>query len=101
MVAVPIERLPEDPAFDREGHWRAGGTGTGPIDEPTFRREFAGLVAHLPDLQARAFTLREVEGLAPARICTRMGIGPDRLEQLLFEARLAMCRALAGDATGR
>ena len=70
----------------------------GDLDREDFRRSFASHLARLPALQARAFTMREVEGLAPSRICGRLGISEDELGELLFEARLAMCRALAARA---
>ena len=65
------------------------------FDVESFRHAFDEQLAQLPALQARAFTLRELEGWAPAMICARLAISEDRLAELLLEARLAMCRALA------
>jgi len=65
------------------------------IEREEFRRAFAAQLARLPALQARAFTLREVDGMAPASICARLAITEEHLGELLLEARLAMCRALA------
>jgi DNA-directed RNA polymerase specialized sigma24 family protein len=70
-------------------------------DDASFRRAFDEHLSRLPALQARAFRMREVEGLAPARICALLAIGSERLEELLFEARLAICQALARDGLGR
>lgn len=66
-----------------------------PLDRDPFRREFAACLARLPALQARAFAMRDVQGMSPSRICARLGIGEEELGELLLEARLAMCRALA------
>jgi DNA-directed RNA polymerase specialized sigma24 family protein len=51
-------------------------------------------VGRLPEIEAQAFRMREVEGLEPAAICARLGIGDDRLAELLLSARVALCRAL-------
>ena len=59
------------------------------------RRAFGEALARLPAPQARAFRLREVEGCAPERICEQLGVSEDVLADLLYEARVAMCRALA------
>jgi DNA-directed RNA polymerase specialized sigma24 family protein len=61
-------------------------------------RAFSEGLARLPDLQARAFRLRDVEGWPPERICAALGVNDEVLAELLYEARVAMCRALEGAA---
>lgn len=68
------------------------------LERDAFRRQLADHLARLPVLQARAFTMRDVEAMAPARICAHLAITEEELHELLFQARLAMCRALAGPA---
>ena len=64
-------------------------------DGDGLRRAFAVGLARLPALQARAFRLRELEGWSTARICAQLGVSDEVLAELLYEARVAMCRALA------
>jgi DNA-directed RNA polymerase specialized sigma24 family protein len=59
------------------------------------RSAFGEALARLPGPQARALRLRDVEGHAPERICEQLGVSEEALAELLYEARLAMCRALA------
>jgi DNA-directed RNA polymerase specialized sigma24 family protein len=65
-----------------------------------FRRTFAEQLARLPDLQARAFRMRDIEGWPPARICAQLGVSDETLAELLYDARSAMCRALAREGFG-
>ena len=64
------------------------------IDADRLQRRLEAQVERLPEIEARAFRMREVEGLEPAMICARLGIGDDRLAELLLSARVALCRAL-------
>ena len=64
------------------------------------RRTFAEQLARLPSLQARAFRMRDIEGWSPARICAQLGVTEEALAELLYEARWAMCRALAREGFG-
>ena len=73
-----------------------------PASSPAeLRRALAEQVARLPALQARAFRLRELEGWTTARICRQLGVSDEVLAELLFEARVAMCRALAPEGLPR
>lgn len=79
MSAIALT-LPHDAAdHDREG----------------VRRAFAEQLSRLPEQQARAFRMRDIECLPPARICEMLGISDQALGDLLYEARVAMCHALA------
>jgi DNA-directed RNA polymerase specialized sigma24 family protein len=64
------------------------------IDTETVQRSLEEQVARLPEIEARVFRMREVEGLEPATICARLGIADERLAELLLSARVALCRAL-------
>ena len=64
------------------------------IDVEHLQGSFEEQVGRLPEIEAQAFRMREVEGLEPATICARLGIGDDRLAELLLSARVALCRAL-------
>jgi DNA-directed RNA polymerase specialized sigma24 family protein len=64
------------------------------IDADRLQHELAAQVAKLPECEARAFWMREIEGLDPAMICARLGIGDERLAELLYSARVALCQAL-------
>ena len=64
------------------------------VDTEKVQRSLEEQVARLPEIEAKAFRMREVEGLEPAAICARLGIGDDRLAELLLSARAALCRAL-------
>ena len=88
----------EDPDFEADGTWRA------PVDawsDPSlaldckrFREELDTQLARLPDLQARAFRMREFEGKESAEICAALGVTETNLFVLLHRARLALRRAL-------
>jgi DNA-directed RNA polymerase specialized sigma24 family protein len=64
------------------------------LDADRMNSELEMQVRRLPEIEARAFRMREVEGLEPAAICARLGVGPERLAELLLSARMALCRAL-------
>ena len=64
------------------------------IDTDRLQRRLEAEVEKLPEIEGRAFRMREVEGLEPAVICARLRIGDDRLAELLLSARVALCRAL-------
>ena len=66
-------------------------------DREAVRRTITAQLTRLPALQARAFRLREIEGHAPAHICALLGISDEMLRELLYEARVAMCGALAAE----
>ena len=91
----------EDPDFEADGTWRA------PVDawnDPSlaldckrFREELDAQVARLPDLQARAFRMRELEGKESAEICAALGVTETNLFVLLHRARLGLRRSLDRD----
>lgn len=86
---------------DLEGAWRARfDPWTDPqhcLDRKRFRNALAAALEDLPPMQARAFQLRELHGLAPAQVCEAMGITEGNLHVLLHRARLALRRTLDRD----
>lgn len=98
LHAAEPELLADDAEFGLEGAWRARfDPWTDPehcLDRKRFRMALAAAIAELPPMQARAFQLREVHGLAPAQVCEAMGITEGNLHVLLHRARLALRRLL-------
>ena len=92
----------EDADFDAQGHWRAP---PAPWCDPEvalrssrFRESFFAALSALPPKQARAFALREIDGLAAPDICRELGVSESNLWVLLFRARTALRRMLDRDA---
>ena len=94
---------PDDPidfgvrVFDQTGHWQ-NDTRLGEIpSEATESKEFFGqlrqCLAKLPERQAMAFVLRELEKQSTEEICETLDIEPANLSVLLYRARakLATC----------
>ena len=96
-----VEAPGEDPDFEADGTWRAPvDAWTDPalaLDCKRFREELAAQVARLPELQARAFRMRELEGRESAEICAALGVTESNLFVLLHRARLALRRSLDRD----
>jgi len=93
----PLESA-ADPDFDAEGGWRAPVT---PWSDPAlaldckrFREVLDAEIARLPDAQARAFRMREIEGRESPEICAALGVTENHLFVLLHRARLALRRGL-------
>jgi DNA-directed RNA polymerase specialized sigma24 family protein len=87
-----------DDDFDEAGAWRDS-VAAGPVSPSITAPERAAhrlreLVDALPAAQSRAWVLREVQAMEPPAICAALGIAEDELDDLLFAARLALCRGL-------
>jgi RNA polymerase sigma-70 factor (ECF subfamily) len=91
----------EDELFDGTGHWKEA---VAPADwggEPHRRAESAEFSAALrncldaltPNV-ARAFVLREMEGVEHQECAEAMGVPPGRLAVLLYRARMRLRRCL-------
>jgi RNA polymerase sigma-70 factor (ECF subfamily) len=95
----------EDPDFEADGRWRAPiDVWTDPslaLDCKKFREELDAQLARLPELQARVFRMRELEGKESAEICAALGVTETNLFVLLNRARLALRRSLDRDWFGR
>lgn len=95
----PLAHAGEDfDDFDEQGHWRAP---PAPWCDPEvalsssrFRVAFVAALDALPPRQARAFALREIDGLETADICRELGVTESNLWVLLFRARSALRRML-------
>jgi RNA polymerase sigma-70 factor, ECF subfamily len=94
--------------FQSDGHWK-------PECEPAewrvspeeaaqnqeFRQVIENCLAALPDKTARAFVLREIEGLPTAEICRALDVSPNNLWILLHRARLALRHGIERDFFSR
>jgi len=91
----------EGSLFDATGHWM---TASAPADwggEPQKKAESAEFDSALKDCLdgltpnvARAFVLREMEGVGHRECAEAMGVPPGRLAVLLYRARLRLRRCL-------
>ena len=92
------DRCEEDGEFEGDGAWRAPVTAWSDpplaLECSRFRAEFDAQLAKLPPRQARAWTMREIQGLEAAEICAEMGISESNLHVLLHRARVALARSL-------
>ncbi|MBI1942572.1 MAG: sigma-70 family RNA polymerase sigma factor [Betaproteobacteria bacterium] len=89
---------PLDDLFDADGNWRGAPT---PWSEPgqaleqrEFRQVLHDCIAALPPLQARAFSLRELDGLSGEEICRTLQVTPANLRVLLYRARMRLRQGL-------
>jgi RNA polymerase sigma-70 factor (ECF subfamily) len=92
----------DDADFDAQGLWRAP---PAPWCDPEvalrsrrFHAAFTAALSALPPKQARAFALREIDGLDPPDICRELGVTESNLWVLLFRARTGLRRMLDPDA---
>jgi RNA polymerase sigma-70 factor (TIGR02943 family) len=91
----------EESLFDGTGHWKEA---VAPADwggEPQKKAESAEFASALKDCLealtpnvARAFVLREMEGVAHRACADALGVPPGRLAVLLYRARLRLRRCL-------
>jgi RNA polymerase sigma-70 factor (TIGR02943 family) len=88
----------EDPDFDSEGTWRAPVQAWSDpelaLDCKRFEQELRNQISRLPDLQSRAYRLRELEGRETAEVCAELGVTEGNLFVLLHRARLGLRRSL-------
>jgi DNA-directed RNA polymerase specialized sigma24 family protein len=66
------------------------------LDPAAVQATLEASVARLPADEARAYRMRELEGMDPRAICAALGIGEEVLFDLLFRARMALVRELFG-----
>lgn len=87
-----------DPDFDEQGQWRAPVSAWSDperaLECSRFRAAFDRCLAGLPEMQSRAFVMREVKGMDSAEICRALGVTPANLWVLLHRARLGLRRGL-------
>lgn len=89
---------PLDDIFDAEGNWRRA---PAPWPEPVqalqqheLRQVLIDCIAALPPAQARAFSLRELDGLSEKEICRTLDVTPAYLWVLLHRARMRLRQGL-------
>lgn len=91
----------EESLFDGTGHWKAafapadwGGEPHRKAESAEFSAALAACLDALTPNVARAFVLREMEGVEHRACAEAMGVPPGRLAVLLYRARLRLRRCL-------
>lgn len=64
------------------------------LSQKEFREQFRHCLDDVPDRQAQAFILHEVEGMKGPEICKVMGITPTNLWAMLHRARMRLQKCL-------
>ncbi len=84
--------------FEVDGHWRSPpGAWSNPVaafENEEFWGRFAECLEGLPERQARAFSLCELDGLAGEEACKVLGVSATNLWVLLHRARLRLRQCL-------
>ena len=87
-----------DMLFDSAGGWvtppSTWPTPEESLENQRFRELLDRCLAALPAATARAFYLREVEGLATEEICAELGISESNCWVMLYRARMSLRRSL-------
>lgn len=101
LAVEEVDNLP-DPAqelFDERGEWRIGPRSF--LERPDTALETSRLyqvlercLQNLPPRLARAFTLREMDGLPTDEVCKILGITPTNLGVMMHRARMQLRRCL-------
>jgi RNA polymerase sigma-70 factor (ECF subfamily) len=96
-----LDAEPEDTAdtlFDSAGRWLTPpSTWAGPeqsLENDRFRGLLDSCLAALPPATARAFYLREIEGLTTEEICEQLGVSESNCWVMLYRARMSLRRSL-------
>lgn len=87
-----------DMLFDSAGRWvtppSTWPTPEQSLENQRFRELLNSCLAALPAATARAFYLREVEGLTTEEICAELGISESNCWVMLYRARMSLRRSL-------
>lgn len=93
--------------FDQKGCWRKdlplfGSDPGAPLEQAELWKAFHDCLQSLPQRQADAFTLRELDEKTSAEVCKDMDISASNLWVLLYRARLrlAKCMTARGHVEG-
>lgn len=102
----PIEDDAEvDALFARNGHWHNGPRGwrrpDSAFEDEAFLRTLADCLAGLPERQARAFLLAEVDGEPSDSVCKVLGVSATNFWVLMHRARLRLRGCLEARWFGR
>lgn len=92
--------------FDETGHWSPGPAewGGDPADlfrQADFLDQLRRCLSEIPEGQASAFTLREVDGVEPREICKILEVSETNLWVLLHRARMRLRACLEANWFGR
>lgn len=103
-LEIPVSNLisSEDSAedfFDRHGKWKEQPSRWGEdpkeaLEKKEFWNAFEACMTGLPGHLAKAFALREIEGLESQEICNLLKISSTNLNVILFRARARLARCL-------
>ncbi|EMI22724.1 RNA polymerase sigma-24 related protein [Rhodopirellula maiorica SM1] len=93
-VGDPLDRM-----FDSKGHWRRNVHSTllqplQSIEREEFWPILRRCLQDLPNRQADAFTLREIDEFRTKEICKQLSISPSNLWVLLHRARLRLANCM-------
>ena len=88
--------------FDETGNWRSdprfGERPSADTEREEFYRRLDDCIDKLPERQASAFTLRELEELDTGEICQILDVSPSNLSVLLYRARMKLSGCLSSYA---
>lgn len=94
-----------DALFERNGHWRHGPKGWRRPDSACEDQAFVAVLARcldgLPERQARAFLLAEVDGESASAACNVLGVTATNFWVLMHRARLRLRACLEANWFGR
>lgn len=101
-----LRERPDPSPFDGSGHWTSGPADWGgdPADlyrERKFIEQFTECLSGLSPSQAKAFTLREIEGADTGEICKVLNVTETNLWVILHRARMQLRRCLETRWFGR
>lgn len=90
---------PSEALFDAKGNWifdprMFQGRPEASLEREEFWDAFRGCLGGLPERQADAFSLRELDGLSTKEICKELEISASNLWVLLHRARLHLTRCM-------
>lgn len=101
LAAAPEDDEREESLFDGTGHWKGavapadwGGEPQKKAESAEFSAALKGCLEALTPNVARAFVLREMEGLEHRACADALGVPPGRLAVLLYRARMRLRRCL-------
>ena len=85
--------------FDQKGGWKSDPRVFGPrpgaaLESAEFWDAFRACLETVPQRQADAFALRELDGKSGEEVCKDLGISPNNLWVLLYRARLRLSNCL-------
>jgi RNA polymerase sigma-70 factor (ECF subfamily) len=85
--------------FDKTGHWKRSlhewkDSPDGLLESKEFWKVFQSCLCGLPESHRRAFTLREIDGMAGDEICEILSVTPNNFWVMLHRARSRLRKCL-------